>query len=45
MADRTAGNADDIPVFINNGSATSEVMCTCCDKFKIELQKTLTELR
>jgi hypothetical protein len=38
-------NADDTPVFINNSSETSEVASSCCDKLKIELQKTVTELR
>jgi hypothetical protein len=45
MADRTVGNADDTPVFINNSSEWSEVTCACCDKFKTELQKTLIELK
>jgi hypothetical protein len=39
------GSADDTAVFINNSSETSEVSCACCDKFKIELQKTLIQLR
>lgn len=45
MADLTMGNADETPVFINNSSETNEVTCACCDKFKIEPQKTITELR
>jgi ATP phosphoribosyltransferase len=45
MVDRTVGNADDTPVFINSSSERSEVTCACCDKFKTELQKTLTELK
>jgi hypothetical protein len=40
MTDYTVCNADDTPVFINNIGETSEVTCACCDKFKIELQKT-----
>jgi hypothetical protein len=37
--------ADVTPVFSNNSSERSEVTCTCCDKFRTELQKTLTELK
>jgi hypothetical protein len=29
----------------NNNSKTNEVACACCGQFKIELQKTLIELR
>jgi hypothetical protein len=35
----------DAPVYSNNSSKTSKVTCACCDKFKIEPQKTVTELR
>jgi hypothetical protein len=45
MADRTVANVDDTSVFTNNSSATRQVMCACCDKFKTELQKTLIELK
>jgi hypothetical protein len=34
MADRTMSNSDDTPVFINNSSERSELMCASCDKFK-----------
>jgi hypothetical protein len=45
MADRTASNVDDASVFVSNTSETSEITCACCDKLKIELQKTLEELK
>jgi hypothetical protein len=45
MVDYTVANVDDTPIFTNNSSETREVMCACCDKFKVELQKTLIELK
>jgi hypothetical protein len=45
MVDRTGCNADDTPVFINNSSEISEVTCACYNTRKIELQKTLIDLR
>jgi hypothetical protein len=45
MANCTVVSADVTPVFINNNSERSEVICACCDKLRTELQKTLTELK
>jgi hypothetical protein len=45
MAEHIAGSANNATVLVINNSESSEVMCMCCDKLKIELKKALIELK
>jgi hypothetical protein len=45
MAEHIAGSAKNATVLVINNSESSEVMCMCCDKLKIELKKALIELK
>jgi hypothetical protein len=44
MADHIAGSANNAIVLAAN-SESSEVTCSCCVKLKMELEKTLMELK
>jgi hypothetical protein len=45
MAGIIDGSANNTTVLANNNSESSEVTCICCVKLKLELEKTLSELK